>query len=124
MGIDSSVILNVAKRVKSFEDEAHEILSIHEEAPSRAVLLDASYKHLSGLSIKQDDLFRQSFRCVESNLFRAAHVMAWSVFMDFLEEKLAEDGLKKVRQTRPKWKASSIEELRENVPEYQLIEVA
>jgi hypothetical protein len=61
---------------------------------------------------------------VENSLFRAAHVMAWAGFMDFLEEKIASDDLKKLRTIRPSWKAATVEELRENVVEYQLIEAA
>ena len=66
---------------------------------------------------------KQALRCVEQRLFRAAHVMAWAAFMDFLEEKLASDGLAKVRAARPAWKAHSVEELREHQPEYQIVEV-
>jgi len=50
--------------------------------------------------------------------------MAWAAFMDFLEEKLASDGLVKLRSLRSTWKASSVEELRENVVEHQLIDAA
>ena len=41
-----------------------------------------------------------------------------------MEEKLASDGLVKLRAARIAWKATTIEDLRENVVEYQLIEVA
>ena len=67
---------------------------------------------------------RQALRCIESELYRAAHVMAWAAFMDFLEEKIASDGLVKLRGLRSSWKASSTEELRENVVEFQLIDAA
>jgi len=112
------------KRVQEFERDAHTVLAIHESAPSRLVLLEDTYKRLKALSIKQDELFRQALRCVENELFRAAHVMAWAGFMDFLEEKLASDGLKKMRTLRPNWKANTIEELRESVVEFQLIDAA
>jgi hypothetical protein len=49
--------------------------------------------------------------------------MAWAGFMDFLEEKLASDGFVRLATSRPKWPTKSVEELRENVNEYQLIEV-
>jgi hypothetical protein len=83
--------------------------------------LEDSYKKLSALSLSQDDLLRQALRCVEEELYRAAHVMAWAAFMDFLEEKLGNDGLVKVRAAYPSWKAASVEELRENVVEHQII---
>ena len=51
--------------------------------------------------------------------------MAWAAFMDFLERKLASDGLKKIRDVRPGWsRHQSIEELREEVTEHALIEAA
>lgn len=112
------------RRVKAFEREAHAVLSVHESAQSRVVLLEDTYRRLGKLSLRQDELLRQALRCVENSLFRAAHVMAWAGFMDFLEEKLASDGLKKLRTIRPAWKAAAVEELRENIVEYQLIEAA
>lgn len=115
--------LLVAK-VKAFEQEAHAILATHEGAGSRVIILEESYDKLTKLSLKQDELFRQALRCVEHKLFRAAHVLAWAGFMDLLEEKLASDGLVKLRVARPVWKTANVEELRENVVEYQLIEVA
>lgn len=111
-------------RVRAFQREAHHVLSVHEAAPSRIVLLEDTYKRLSALSIRQDELLRQALRCIENELFRAAHVMAWAGFMDFLEEKLASDGLKKLRAIRPAWKTATVEELREAVVEFQLIEAA
>jgi hypothetical protein len=50
--------------------------------------------------------------------------MTWAGFMDFLEEKLASDGLVKVRAARPAWKGKDVEEMREHVSEHQLVEVA
>lgn len=117
-------LANVLGKVRAFEREAHGILAVHETAPSRLVLLEETYKKLAILTLRQDDLLRQSLRCIENELYRAAHVMAWAAFMDFLEEKLASDGLLKLRALRPTWKASSVEELRDNVVEYQLLEAA
>lgn len=119
-----SAISHLLTKAEQFKQEAHVILGRHESAKSRVYILDKSYSELTSLSIKQDELIRQALRCVEADLFRAAHVMAWAGFMDFLEEKISEDGLAKVRALRPKWKADSIEELREVVPESQLIDVA
>ena len=51
--------------------------------------------------------------------------MAWAAFMDYLECKLASDGLVAVMRQRPKWaQHHSIEDLRENVVESQLLDVA
>jgi hypothetical protein len=111
-------------QVKAFEKEAHAILATHEASDSRVVILEESYDKLTKLTLKQDELFRQALRCVEHKLFRAAHVLAWAGFMDLLEEKLASDGLVKLRTAKAAWKAGSVEELRETVVEYQLIEAA
>lgn len=124
-GDPAVVVREYLGRLREFEKEAHQILGVHEAAvPSRVYLLDSTYEELGKLSVKQDELFRQAIRCAEAELFRAAHVMAWAGLMDFLEEKLCTDGLKKLGAIRPKWKTSSIEDLRETVPEFQLIEAA
>ena len=112
------------RRAKLIEVDAHRILAVHEASLSRVVLLENSYNRLGKLSLHQDELLRQALRCVENSLFRAAHVMAWAGFMDFLEQKLASDGLKKLRTIRPKWKAATTEELREYAVEFQIIEAA
>jgi hypothetical protein len=111
------------EKVKSFETDAHKILSIHESSKSRLIILEDTYKRLTALSLRQDDLLKQALRCIESNLFRAAHVMAWAGFMDFIEDKICSDGSIKLKGVRPNWKFTSIDELRELVPEYQIIEV-
>jgi hypothetical protein len=111
------------RKARAFESEAHAILGIHESARSRVVLLDDTYRELGALNLPQDDLMRQALRCIENSLFRAAHVMAWAAFMDFLEEKLESDGLQKVRSARPAWKGANMAEMREYVPEMQLVEV-
>ncbi|MFZ2001974.1 MAG: hypothetical protein WAU73_21490 [Candidatus Sulfotelmatobacter sp.] len=94
-------------KVKGFEQEAHALLATHEASGSRVVILEESYDKLTKLTLKQDELFRQALRCVEHKLFRAAHVLAWAGFMDLLEEKLASDGLVKLRAAKTAWKASS-----------------
>ena len=115
----------VFRRVQNFTREAHALLGKHETSLSRVVQLSKTYAQLAGLSIQQDDLFRQSLRCVEQGLYRAAHVMAWAAFMDFLEAKIARRGLRKLHTEYPKWShLKTIEDLRENVPEYQLIEAS
>jgi hypothetical protein len=51
--------------------------------------------------------------------------MGWAAFMDFLEEKLASDGLTKVHLARPAWaKWPTMDDIRENISEHQIIEAA
>jgi hypothetical protein len=116
---------DLIERVARFKDEAHDILGVHEDAAqSRLVRLDRTYRALGKLSLAQDELIRQALTCTEYGLFRPAHVMGWAGFIDFLEQKLGSDGLVKVKAARPNWTARNIEELREQVPEPQMIEVA
>lgn len=109
-------------RVHAFESEAHRILGGHEGARSRVVILEGTYDELAALNLKQDDLFRQALRCVEHGLYRAAHVMAFASFMDFVFDKLSSDGLTKLRATYPNWIGKDIHEMAEYLPDRQFLE--
>lgn len=113
-------------RVAAFSSAAHELFARHETSKaSRVISLTETWRDLGGMSLLQDALFRDALLCVERGLYRAAHVMAWAGFMDLLEEKIASDGFVALHAKRPKWKTyTTVEELRENVVEYQLLEVA
>lgn len=114
---------SIFERIASFEAEAHALLEKHEDAHrSRVIKLGSIVKQLSSLNIRQEGLFRQAIQCSETGIYLAAHVMAWAAFMDLYEEKLASDGLQSVCRAYPKWPTSSLEDLRENVNEFQLIE--
>ena len=117
------MLSDIVQRVVAFKLEAHTILSAHEAAPSRAVLLDFTLKRLQGLSLQQKELLEQALRCIQNQLYKAAHIMAWTALIDLLENiLLASDNLKNLKKVRPKWKISSLDELRENYPEFQIIE--
>ena len=116
---------SLKEKAHTFEDEAHQILSKNESAQSRIVSLDRTRSRIKILSLQQDELFQQALACIEREIFRAAHVMAWAGFMDFLEQKLSSDGLVKIKLVRTGWNQYiTVEEIRENVPEFQLIEAA
>lgn len=118
-------ILDLLVHIHKFKTEAHQIFSKHESSKSRKITLDQTKKKLNYLSLKQDNLLKESLDCIEQGLNRSAHIMAWASFIDFLEQKLASDGLTKVKTVRKKWnKYKTIEELRENIPEAQLVDVA
>jgi hypothetical protein len=118
------LVKQALRNSKAFAAEAHAILGRHESSPSRVFLLEDSYRKLTALTLKQDDLMRQALRCMEKELYRASHVMAWAGFMDFLEEKLGSDGFVKLRAHRAKWVFANVIELRESVVEYQIIDAA
>ena len=105
-----------------FGKQANTILATHESARSRIITVEESYKKLTRLSVKQDDLFRQSLRCIEFGLFRAAHVLGWAGVIDFFEEKLSEGNFKLLKGIRQSWNLKSIEDLREIAPDFQVID--
>jgi sugar-specific transcriptional regulator TrmB len=117
---------SIRENVKQFESESHELFSKYESSPSRIIFVDQSRKQLKNLSLQQVELFEDSLLCIEQKFYRAAIVMAWAGFIDFLENKISSDGLVKIKQVRPMWvKYNSIEEIRENVAtEHEIIKVA
>ena len=108
--------------VRALEREAHSILSSHEATSSRVISLDQSYEKLAGLSLVQDELFRQALRCVEHGLYRASHVLAWAGFIDWLQHELMNNWFVELATKRPKWKIATVEDLQEQFPESQHIE--
>jgi len=118
-----SILADFLSRVRAFENEAHRILAQHEATVSRVITIEDTYRTLSGLSLHQDELFREALRCVENQLFKAAHVMAWASFMDYLENKMVSEYLEDIKKARPKWQIESVDDLREKATEHQLINV-
>lgn len=110
------------EKVRLFEAEAHEILGTIESAHSRKMTLNESYERLQTLSIDQDDLFRQSLRCVEVGVMRAAHVMAWAACMDFLQELAAKDSYSALNAAMPNWQLQAGEDLGERFTDHAIIE--
>lgn len=116
---------DLIRRVADFERAAHELLSAHEAAPSRVVSLSATRKQVTILNLRQSELLEEGLRAMEASLYRPSIVMAWAAFMDFLQEKLAADGLVTVHRKRPNWsKWATLDDLKENVTEYQMLEAA
>ncbi len=116
------MIEHFLRRTNSFREAARAILAKHETSKERVISLSLSYATLAALSLKQDELFRQSLRCVENELYRAAHVLSWAGFIDFYEEKISVKQLKKLHAAYPAWaKFKTLDDLRENIAEYQLI---
>lgn len=107
----------------SFEKEAKRILAKHESSFHRIITIEDTYRRLSALNLKQDDLLRQSLRCVEMTVFRGAHVLAWAAMADYIEEWFELDAFQRLKATRPNWKnINAVEDLRERYPEFQIIE--
>ena len=119
---NESYIRGFLSKAHNFQKEATRILSTHESSSSRTITLEDSYQKLRKLSVKQHSLFSESLECIKSELYRAAHVLAWAAFMDFIEEKLTEDGFYSLSIHRPKWQIKTIEDLRDIGPDYQIIQ--
>lgn len=113
----------VLGRLGELSEEANTILGTHEGAPARILTLEKSYANLGALSLDQDELFRESLRAVEAGLFRAAHVLAWAGFVDFLHDLLIPAYLTALQGERESWKLTAREDLREH-SEFQVIEAA
>jgi hypothetical protein len=117
------VLRDYVIRLQYFQQDAHKILSIHESAiKSRAIILEDTIEKLSNLSLKQDELFRESIRCIENELFRASVVLAWSGFIDYIFEKISVEGFHKIKGSRSNWKYDSSEKMIENQSDYSIIE--
>lgn len=101
--------------------EVRSILSTYESSPARVITLEKSYADLESLSLAQDELFREALRAVEQGLFRAAHVLAWAGFTDWLHHLLADHHLKAIQEAVPKWKIKKAEDFREH-SDFQVIE--
>jgi len=108
-------------RIGKLDQDAKAILSTHEAASARVITLEKSYEDLGALSLDQDELFRESLRAVEAGLYRAAHVLAWAGFVDFLHHHLIPEHLEALRTAREKWKLNVAEDLRES-GEFAVIE--
>lgn len=88
---------------------------------------DDTRKQNNPLSEHQSELFDQARLCIENKIFGAAHVIAWVGFMDYLGDKLSSYGIKEIIADNEKFsklKIESIEDLRENVFEYEIIKLS
>jgi len=110
-------------KIVLLEAEAQAILASHEAASARVITLEQSYAQLSGLSLAQDELFREALRAVESNLFRAAHVLGWAGFVDYFHNFLIPAHSAELAGVQPKWSVGAPEDLREQA-DFQVIEAA
>jgi hypothetical protein len=112
----------IAKRAVSFEKAAHKLLSVHEGAASRVIDARKSLARVTALSIKQGDMLKQAVRCIEVEVFRAAHVLAFAAFIDYLHEIAERDQFAALNTAREKWNVTSVEDLRERFSDYSFIE--
>jgi hypothetical protein len=118
-------IADLIARVEAFRADAAEILGECESSPLRVTSVEDSVRRLNNLTLAQDEMLRQSLFCTARGYYRSALVSAWAAFMDALEALLVSDGLVKLHGAYPAWTThKTLEDLRDNVSEYQLIEAA
>lgn len=108
--------------IDAFRSEAEEILGFSEYSVHRIADVSRSYSELDKLTAIQADMLRQALRCVEVGVFRGAHVLAWASLADYAQSLASRDGFNAINARYPKWSLHSIEDLRDNVGEFQLIE--
>jgi len=103
----------VLRRIGQLEIDAKAALATHEGSSSRVVSLEATRDAIGDLSLDQDELFREALHAIEAGLYRAAHVLAWAGFIDFMHEYLAAHYLLALQAARPTWNISASEDLRD-----------
>lgn len=109
--------------VLDFQKKGNFILSRYESSTSRTITIDSSYKRLSKLSLRQEELFQEAFKCVEHGVFRSAIVLAWASFIDFLGDKIGEDNFNNLNAKKT-WNISNTDDLREKASDSMIIECA
>lgn len=110
------------RAILTFQEEVNNLLGTHETSVARVVNVERTYEELQGLSLKQDDLFRQALRATEHGLFRSAMVMSWAALLDFIEEKLGEDRFVAVNREYTKWGIKNVDDLRDKVTDFGIVE--
>lgn len=101
---------------------AHAVLAAHESSASRVIILEDLLKRLSPLPIDVQDYFREATTCLQNDLRRAAIVLSWSGFFHVFAQCLYSKHLSPLRKNKPKWKFKTLDELKENYVEHQILE--
>jgi hypothetical protein len=118
-------LASIITRVEGFRADAVEILGQCESSPLRVTSVEDSIRRLNNLTLAQDEMLRQALFCTARGYFRVAVVSSWAAFMDALETLIASDSLLRLHAEYPAWAVhKTIEDLRDNVSEYQIIEAA
>lgn len=115
-------IEELLQRVNNFHSECSSLLGKHEDAlATRVFHARQTLERVNTLSFEQSDALKQAVRCVESGLFKAAFVIAWTAPADLLlglgERKKAE-----IKVVRPKWEYHDKTSLSETQSDYAIIE--
>jgi len=111
-------------RVRSARRAAHSILAMHEQSASRVILFEDLVRKLSVAPIDVKDYFREAVTCLEQGMYRSGVVLAWAGHFDVFSETLLQKHESDIRLIRPKWTFKDLPDLKEQVAESQLLDVA
>ena len=112
------------ERARAAEREAHKILAAHEASRSRVVHLNSLLNQLAGVPVDIQEYFNESIRCLETGCIRAGMVMSWCGFFEIFSLSLLAQKETDIRSKRSAWKFKDLAELKENVAEAQILDVA
>ncbi|MFB2659585.1 hypothetical protein [Shewanella mangrovisoli] len=115
--------LDWVSRVRNAQRAGHVILSVHESAASRIVLLEDLVKKLSGTPVDVQQYFKESVCCLENGLFKAGMVFSWAGHFHVFSEYLYAHHEHDIRESRQKWNFKDLTELKEQYSESQILDV-
>ncbi|MBA2755564.1 MAG: hypothetical protein H0U40_14070 [Chloroflexia bacterium] len=123
-----SHLAHVMKRMAGFDTHGYLPPPRYQQLPAQAprgATLGQSRRLVQRLCLQQSDLLGESLDCIERGLYRAAHVTAWQAFIDLTSEALVTDRVTEMRRLRPALSQyTEAEQLRDRLPEYELLTVA
>jgi len=122
--MDLDLVAEFRKRSDAAKRAAHRALAKHEGAGSRAILLEDSVKSLDALPTEVKDYFNEALTCLQMGMLRAPVVFSWAGFFSVLSKHLYSKHKKDLINKRPKWKFSTLEDLKESFPEAQILDAA
>lgn len=118
----TSIISRIIDATHDIEQDHANILAQVDTARTRIVTVESISQQLSALTVDQQEFLQSAISAVKHGLYRAAIIMAWSALIDRIHEIHREDDYHSLRAARPKWNINSLENLRENYSEYQIID--
>ncbi|MYD27591.1 MAG: hypothetical protein F4X03_01540 [Dehalococcoidia bacterium] len=104
------------------EKQHSQVLSEVDTARTRIVTIESLYGQMRGLTQDQKAFLEMAIKAIKCEINRAAIILAWAALIERVQQIHDDDRYKAVKEVRPKWKVESLEDVRESVSEYQLIE--
>ena len=110
------------ERARSAERKAHGILAMHEAAHSRVVLLENLSHQLNGTPKDVQDYFQEAIECLQSRLYRAGVITAWSGHIYMFSKSLYQKHEDDIHTKHPKLEFTNLDELIEKNPESRILD--